>query len=542
MTRFEIWFLSLLMVSLWALMPATQLWDWDEAHYARTGIEMWEAGNLLLPQFNGELYGHKPPFAFWLMGLAVQIFGETEFAARFFSAPALAIAAFLTGRTATLMFDRKVGEASMVIFATGFLSIYLGAAAMLDAYLVVGCALSVWAVVKIVQDRQVTWGLWIWFTLGGLLTLLVKGPVGPTLIGGMALGIWVFLPKDERPDWKAFWLLVAGGIVGILGFLAWFIPANTSSGGDLAGQVIGVHIIGRALAPMEGHGGQGVLGFLLFLPVYIPVILLGMLPWTTYLPASLTHTIRRVDRKNRVILLSWAVPLFVAFSAVATKLPHYIFPVLAPLAVMIAAYLIGDKRGSRYAGRRISALLYLAIAAALLWAGFALGQGLSQFLPILAALGFLAMAALVWRLPADHSALVPLAIASIASMQLLYWGGLREIEGHVKLSRTLGTAIQKHVPGTAPIFMGYYREPSLSFYASRDIDQPIRPLRASNLAEILADVPNGYGVFTEREKQVLEKAFPKRTVAVLGLASGRNFNQDGVLQNVYLLEWRDVAE
>ena len=78
MTRFEIWFLSGLMVSLWVLMPATQLWDWDEPLYVRTGIEMFEAGNLLLPQFNGEVFAHKPPFGYWLMGLASQIFATSS--------------------------------------------------------------------------------------------------------------------------------------------------------------------------------------------------------------------------------------------------------------------------------------------------------------------------------------------------------------------------------------------------------------------------------------------------------------------------------
>ena len=537
MTRFEIWFLTLLMVSLWALMPATQLWDWDEAHYARTGIEMFEAGNLILPQFNGELYGHKPPLGFWLMGLATQIFGETEFGARFFSAPAFAVSAILTARTGAALFGQRVGEMAMVIFSTAFLSVYLGAAAMLDAYLVAGCALSVWAMVKIVLAKRVPVFLWLAFTVGGLITLLVKGPVGPVLIGGMALGIWLFLPAEERPSWRGFWALVAGGVLAIAGFMLWFLPANASSGGDLAGEVVGVHMIGRALAPMEGHGGQGLLGFLLFLPIYIPVIPLGLIPWTTFLPGGIRHVFSGMTRVQRVILLAWFLPLFVAFSVVATKLPHYIFPVFPPLAIAIAAWLEQrqDKRG--IVGAVVTALFYSLGALGMLWSAVQFSGDLSVAMLLIVALALGMMAVLSLRSRHIGQSVVPLALASLAVMQIFYWGGLREIEPMAKLSRTLGSTIQARVPQQAALYTGTYREPSLSFYSSRPVGNPIHLLHRDEIAGRLAEVPQGYAVFTTQERAFFETAFPERQVEVLALASARNFNQDGVLQEIFLLKW-----
>lgn len=538
MTRNEALFLGGLMVLLWALMPATQLWDWDEAYYARTGIEMFEAGNLLLPQFNGAFFGHKPPFGFWLMGLASQIFGETEFAARFFSAPALALSAWLTGRTGAMLFGRKAGEAAMIVFATTFLSIYLGAAAMLDAYLVMGCAIAVWAMVRMLQDRRVSFWLWLWFTFGGLVTLLVKGPVGPVLIGGLALGVWVFLPASDRPGWKGFFALAAGGIVAIAGFLLWFLPANFSTGGNLAGQVIGIHIIGRALAPMEGHGGQGVLGFLLYLPIYIPVILLGMLPWTAWLPGAVRHLFRGMARRERVILLSWFIPLFVAFSLAATKLPHYIFPVFSPMAVAIGAWLADEKAGKRtFGGLTLSAVFYGVILLALLWAAMQFTASTSQMLVMLSVIGFAGMAALPWLYPVSLRSVPVLALASLAVMQVLYWGGLREIETLAKLSKPLGIALRQNAPETAPVFTGEYREPSLSFYASRPVDNPIHEIGTDDFAQVLNDNPEGFIVLTMPELKQFTALLDDADVSVLATVSARNFNADGVMQNVYLLEW-----
>lgn len=538
MTRNEALILGGLMVLLWALMPATQLWDWDEAHYARTGIEMYEAGNLILPQFNGELYGHKPPLAFWLMGLATQIFGETEFAARFFSAPALAIAAFLTGRTGAMLFGKEAGEAAMAIFATTFLSIYLGAAAMLDAYLVAGCALSVWAMVRMLLDGRVSVMLWVWFTIGGLITLLVKGPVGPVVIGGLALGIWLFLKSHERPSWAGFAGLVIGGIIGIAGFLAWFMPANTSSGGDLAGQVIGVHIIGRALAPMEGHGGQGLLGFLIFLPIYIPVILLGMLPWTAWLPGATRHLFKGMAYRNRVILLAWFLPTFVAFSIAATKLPHYIFPVFAPMAIAIGAWLTSDADKKRtFGGLTLSAIFYGVIALGLLWAALQFDASTSQMLLMLCVIGFAGMASLPWLYPVATRSILPLALASLAVMQLFYWGGLREAEKLAKVSKPLGIALQQHAAPDALVYTGEYQEPSLSFYASRPIDNPIFPVAIADYPELLRVTPAGFIVLTAPELSKFSPLLEDEELTVHATIAARNFNQDGVHQNVYLLEW-----
>lgn len=538
MTRFEIWFLSGLMVSLWVLMPATQLWDWDEPLYVRTGIEMFEAGNLLLPQFNGEVFAHKPPFGYWLMGLASQIFGHTEFAARVLSAPALALSVWLIGRSGTLMFTRRVGEAAMVIAATGFMSIYLGAAAMMDSFLLAGYSLCVWVLLKIITEGRVSFGLLALFALGGVQTMLVKGPVGPALIGAMALGAFSFLPRDERPGWSAFFSLVVAGTVAIGGFLMWFIPANSASGGALTDEGIGIHIVGRALSPMEGHGGQGVVGFLLFLPVYIPVILLGMIPWTAFLPASIRHLFTGMPRRNRVLLLAWFLPTFLAFSIVATKLPHYIFPAFAPLSVAIAAWLEQSTGKRALGGRILTSLLYFLLAAFLGWAAWSFRGDLSSTLVVLAALAFAAMSLIVWRVKPSLAVVPPLALASVAVMQVFYWGGLREIESLAKLSRPLGQAIQAHAPADAPVYMGRYREPSLVFYASRPVDNAIRPIALEGLGEMVAEDPVGFAVLTEREKTALQSLLPALSVTVLAQQSARNFNQNGENQTVFLLKWQ----
>ena len=60
--------------------------DTDEATHAMVTREMRERNDPLTLHFLGKEYFRKPPFAFWLRAGAEGIFGETEFALRFFSA------------------------------------------------------------------------------------------------------------------------------------------------------------------------------------------------------------------------------------------------------------------------------------------------------------------------------------------------------------------------------------------------------------------------------------------------------------------------
>ncbi|MCA9029893.1 MAG: glycosyltransferase family 39 protein, partial [Planctomycetaceae bacterium] len=83
-------------------LGGASLWDQDEGFFASTALEMHRRGDWIVPTFNGELFGHKPPFMFWMMRLGFLMFGENEFGARFFSAcfgTLTAIVTFLIGRT-----------------------------------------------------------------------------------------------------------------------------------------------------------------------------------------------------------------------------------------------------------------------------------------------------------------------------------------------------------------------------------------------------------------------------------------------------------
>ncbi|MDR4494722.1 MAG: hypothetical protein R3B74_09885 [Nitrospirales bacterium] len=110
--------------------------------------------------------------------------------------------------------------------------------------------------------------------------------------------------------------------------------------GDAYWAAAQANTTGRFMSPMEGHGGT--------MFFYLPVLLLGLFPWSAVLPSVLYQTLKRwkdywrgrafsSPESNLTFFLSvWVVGLLLFFTLSATRLPHYIYP-LFPAATVLAA-------------------------------------------------------------------------------------------------------------------------------------------------------------------------------------------------------------
>ena len=58
------------------------LYEPHESHFAMVAGEMLLRGDWITPHLNGAPYLNKPPLLYWLIAIATQILGNTEFAAR----------------------------------------------------------------------------------------------------------------------------------------------------------------------------------------------------------------------------------------------------------------------------------------------------------------------------------------------------------------------------------------------------------------------------------------------------------------------------
>ena len=183
-------------------------------------------------------------------------------------------------------FSAKVGSTAAWLLALSPLAMAEASLAMAEASLATVDALLLFTLLATafgielaMRGRGKSTATLLGLCLG--LALLTKGPVGLAL---PALSAWTarwMLPATSRqPGFALRWS--AAQLLAIATFLAWAIPANLPTDGEFARMGLGKHVAERVASPMEGHDGA----WLLSLPYYIPVLVLGFFPWSACLPAA----------------------------------------------------------------------------------------------------------------------------------------------------------------------------------------------------------------------------------------------------------------
>ena len=217
------------------------------------------------------------------------------------------------------------------------------------------------------------------FYLSLALAFLAKGPIGwiPLLTVGLTM---IFLRETPSAHRFAF----GRGLLLMLSIVAlWGIPALIQTHGQFFVVGIGRHVIGRSLATMEGHGANSLGMYLLLLPFYFVTIFLSFFPWSIKLP----WLIRKLweEKKAGIIrlrqdyggqadpgyngnkidnyLIIGIAIIFIIFTLVRTKLPHYTLPAFPLLALLLARRFTAENAGHFFRNCVLaSASAYLAIA------------------------------------------------------------------------------------------------------------------------------------------------------------------------------------
>jgi 4-amino-4-deoxy-L-arabinose transferase-like glycosyltransferase len=538
-------------LALTALMPTTMFWDRDEALYARTAVEMLQTGNFVVPHFNGDIFAHKPPLIYWLMAGSMAVFGETEFAARFASAPATAVTAFLLFLIGRRMFGTSAGLWAMLLYPTSLLIVYLGATAMLDAALIAFICLAMWAYVEVVYDGTRPKTMAVVFGIAILLSMLTKGPVGPAVVIPAVAISWLLLDGRERPAFRVMVWFALASIAGLALFFLWAIPANMMSGGEMYASGVGIHIIGRFLRPMEGHGGSGMLGYILTLPVYVPVVLFGISPWIMHVPAAAkaAWSGKLGTRRDRVILMSWSVPAFVLFSLAATKLPHYVAPVFPALALALAAFLVqpGTIVGRTWirSGAAIYLLSTLTLAVAIAALGVLAVGGLGWLPAAIIGLLIAGFAVAIFRFQwaGRIRAATRLTLATVFPvLVLLQWVVVPKVEMALKVSRPLAEMVNATRASHSPVYAGGYMEPSLVFYLGLPHDEIVRQLPddSEELRAVLAGPGEKIVIVLANQIEAIQNHVSGDRLETVGRVSGNNTNSGGKFQTVVVLKVKAI--
>jgi 4-amino-4-deoxy-L-arabinose transferase-like glycosyltransferase len=319
--------------------------DRDEPRFAEASREMIGRSNYIVPYFNNQLRLDKPPLTYWAQVSSYHIFGENDFAARFPSAIAAALTALSIVVWGRRIGEEKVGWWAAIIFTLSLQTFVHAKAAVADMWLVLFMTLAHWAGYELLyrtdtnpehrtlnlNNRRSLWWWIFYLSLG--LGFLAKGPIAWTPL--LTVAVVIIYTRD----WQLLrrFKFVGGILLTLLAVAFWGIPALIQTHGEFFSIGIGRHVIGRSLTTMEGHGASSLGVYVLLLPFYLVTVFVSFFPWSIKLP-WLTKTLwRRRDRTDDYLLIGTAI-IFVIFTLVSTKLPHYTLPAFPLLALLLARH------------------------------------------------------------------------------------------------------------------------------------------------------------------------------------------------------------
>jgi len=119
----------------------------------------------------------------------------------------------------------------------------------------------------------------------------------------------------------------------------WGVPALIQTHGEFLKIGIGRHVIGRSFGAMEGHGANSLGIYLLLLPLYFVTIFASFFPWSIKLPWLGKKLWRERDKADIYLLIGTGI-IFIIFSLIKTKLPHYTLPAFPLLAILLARKIV----------------------------------------------------------------------------------------------------------------------------------------------------------------------------------------------------------
>lgn len=341
---------SLLYIPFIGNMP---LFDWDEINFAECAREMLATNNYSDVQLYFHPFWEKPPLFIWLQAISMNIFGVSEFAARFPNALCGVITLLFLYKTGKELNDKKFGLTWVFVYASTLLPHLFFKSGIIDPWFNLFIYVSVYYLIQHTNNpvgkSGYTTSIISGFFLG--LALLTKGPAALILVG---LTVIVFFVLGRLKKISSFKFMTAFFITFFITGLSWFIIMYLKGNGQIIKEFIDYQI--RLFKTEDSdHGGPFIYHFV--------VLLLGCFPSSLFLilghKKSGSDTPYQKHSKRWMMSLFWVV--LILFSIVQTKIVHYSSLCYFPLTYL-ATYAIQKLFAGQYHWKKAFHLFFVIIS------------------------------------------------------------------------------------------------------------------------------------------------------------------------------------
>jgi 4-amino-4-deoxy-L-arabinose transferase-like glycosyltransferase len=306
----------------------------DEPRYAQVAREMLSRHDWITPTLGGKPWLEKPALYYWQAMLAYRLFGVSDWAARLPSAvdaTLMVVAIYLFLRRFRPGF--QLDGALMTASAAGVIG--FARAASMDMPLAAAFTIGLLAWYAWHESGRKTYLALFYLFVG--FGMLAKGPVAPLLAAAVII-IFALAKGEYRLIWRTLW--IPGIVVFCAVALPWYVAVQVRNP-----EFFRVFILEHNLARFGSNLYHHKEPFW----YYVPVVLLGLVPWTIFMLAALVESVRGWWAEKRKFLQSedalnaflviWLIVLVIFFSLSQSKLPGYIVPALPAGTLLLAEYL-----------------------------------------------------------------------------------------------------------------------------------------------------------------------------------------------------------
>jgi 4-amino-4-deoxy-L-arabinose transferase-like glycosyltransferase len=294
-----------------------------------------EGRGVILPRAPSVEMPFKPPMMRWLASLASLAVGRVdEWALR---APSAALAVggmLLCYGYGCVLFDPTAALMAALVLGTNLQYLQAGTGARVDMTLTFFLSLALWEFLMLAQGLSRRWWLFYLSVAGAILS---KGPLGLLLPAAVATAWSLF----ERRRFSVRELRLGPGLALIAVTAGtWYVWASLIGGrGFLLRQIVGENFYAFFSDPVLSGGHDH--------PFYWleGALLIGFLPWTTFLPWLGAGVFRRLNNPRVVYLVAWVVVILVFYNFARQKRGVYLLETYPALASLLGVFLADLIRG-----------------------------------------------------------------------------------------------------------------------------------------------------------------------------------------------------